>query len=794
MSPRWRKVLNDLWGHKVHTLLAVLSIAASVFAVGMLSYTYLFIDRNMNPSYVAIHPAHGVIVAEPFDDGLVEAVERLPSVEETEGRVVLENASILLGPDKKHPLNVRAVEDPATLHMDQLILLSGDWPVKMEMLVVTSRFAQTGDVLPVELPDGRVRRLRVSGEVLDLNDEMPGATGVEIALPVYVSLKTLETLGLPDAFNRLTFRVPGDAPTKADAQATNRDIERLFLRNDKHIFRSTARTPNQHPNSPATTGLLSVLAIVGMLLLAISGFLVTNLISALLAQQVRQIGIMKAVGAHSGQIARMYLTLATCFGGAALLLAAPPVPFAGRALAQVSASILNFSLHGFPVFLEPLLLMLAIGLITPWLAALLPVLHVTRVSTREAITTYGTSAEFGANVIDRLVERLRVLSRPLLLTLRNAVRRKMRMGLTLTALSLAGAAFMSVFTARDSTAYSFERLFPLIWTDLNLDFEHAHRTAMIARIIQQTPGVAYVEGWARTTAEMHDVDGHMVTDRFSIWAPPTNSRSIAHPPITEGRWLKEGDQNALVISTQIVLDHPEWDIGDTVRLHINGHEASFVIVGKVTWVREEGSSMAFSSYAYVSRLLGETGRASVYRVTTESSDPDTVDKIGSTISDALTRQGYTPTIVTLASGKRTVAIGADAIAVSLMILALLIVTVGSIGLTGTMSINVLERTREIGVMRAIGASSGTIRRLVVTEGVMVGILSWLIALGLSLPFSHLLCTVIGLTLLQRPLDYVFNWTGVVIWFGLVIAISVLASLWPAVNAARLTVRDALAYE
>jgi putative ABC transport system permease protein len=129
-----------------------------------------------------------------------------------------------------------------------------------------------------------------------------------------------------------------------------------------------------------------------------------------------------------------------------------------------------------------------------------------------------------------------------------------------------------------------------------------------------------------------------------------------------------------------------------------------------------------------------------------------------------------------------------------MISSLLIVTVGGIGLTGTLSMNVLERTREIGVMRAIGASSGTIRQLVVTEGMLVGILSWLIALGLSWPFSRLLCTVIGLTLLQRPLDYVFNWTGVAIWFGLVIAISALASLWPATNAARLTVRDALAYE
>ena len=213
MSPRWRKVLKDLWGNKVRTLLAVLSIAISVFAVGMISSAYLFIDRDIDPVYIAIHPAHGVLTAEPFNDELVEVVERLPSVEEAEGRVVLENTSIRLGPSRRQSLSMTAVEDLSALHMDQLTLLSGDWPAKMEMVIIPSRFAQIGDVVQIELPDGRVRQLRVSGEVRDPNGD---PTGGEIASQVYVSRKTLDALGLPSAFNCLTFRVPGDAPTKAD--------------------------------------------------------------------------------------------------------------------------------------------------------------------------------------------------------------------------------------------------------------------------------------------------------------------------------------------------------------------------------------------------------------------------------------------------------------------------------------------------------------------------------------------------------------------------------------------------
>jgi putative ABC transport system permease protein len=636
MSPRWRKVLNDLWGHKVRALLAVLSIAAGVFAVGMISTAYLLIERDVDPTYAAIHPAHGVITVAPFDDDMVKIIERLPRVGEAEGRAVHETLSILLGQDKKHPLHVEAVEDVSTMRLDRVKLLSGDWPGRMEMLVIPSRFAQAGDLVQVELPDGRIRRLRVSGVVQDLNADV---TGADIWLRAYADLKTLDSLGLPASFNRLYFRSAGDAPTQADARAARKEIERLFSRNEKAILQSIVRTPDRHPIGPFTAGLLGVMAIIGVSLLVLGGFLVTNIISGLLAQQVRQIGIMKAVGARSGQVAGMYLVMATCFGGAALVLAAPVAPPVGYAMAQFSASFLNYDLLGFRVFPASLLLMLAIGLVTPWMAVLLPVLSAMRISARQAMATYGTSSRFGANAIDRLVERFRGLPRPLLLSLRNAVRRKVRLGLTLSALALAGAIFMSVFTARDSIVRSFDQLLPLIWTDLNLDFEYTHRAETTSQIIRQMPGVACVERWAKATAELRDADGHTVVDRFSIWAPPANSRLISHPPVAEGRWLMEGDQNALVISTQIALDHPELKIGDTVRLHINGRDAPFVIVGRFTWVQGGGSSLAYSSYAHISRLLGEAGRARTFRVMTESSDPNYVERIGSAISDALKQQG-----------------------------------------------------------------------------------------------------------------------------------------------------------
>jgi len=107
---------------------------------------------------------------------------------------------------------------------------------------------------------------------------------------------------------------------------------------------------------------------------------------------------------------------------------------------------------------------------------------------------------------------------------------------------------------------------------------------------------------------------------------------------------------------------------------------------------------------------------------------------------------------------------------------------------------VVERTREIGVMRAIGASSLAIVGMFVVEGMMVGALSWLLAMPLSYPGARLFSDLIGEILLEMPLDFKYSVNGVVFWLLIVSVISALASLWPALRATKVSVREALAYE
>ena len=136
----------------------------------------------------------------------------------------------------------------------------------------------------------------------------------------------------------------------------------------------------------------------------------------------------------------------------------------------------------------------------------------------------------------------------------------------------------------------------------------------------------------------------------------------------------------------------------------------------------------------------------------------------------------------------------DILAYLMLTMTTLAAAVGSIGLMTTMTINVVERRREIGVMRAVGATSPTVAGIFVGEGVLLGVLSWLLALPLSYPAARVISHAVGYPLMGAPLDFRYPPGGCVVWLATVVLLSVLASLWPALQATRISVREALAYE
>ncbi len=149
---------------------------------------------------------------------------------------------------------------------------------------------------------------------------------------------------------------------------------------------------------------------------------------------------------------------------------------------------------------------------------------------------------------------------------------------------------------------------------------------------------------------------------------------------------------------------------------------------------------------------------------------------------------------TIAQLRTLIATVFNVIIIFLLFMALLLGIVGGLGLMGTMSINVIERTREIGVMRAIGASDGAVLRIVLLEGVIIGLISWIIGGLLALPASYFLTNTVGTILLQASPSYVFSVSGAILWLFIVMFLAGIASFIPARSASKLTIREVLSYE
>jgi putative ABC transport system permease protein len=136
----------------------------------------------------------------------------------------------------------------------------------------------------------------------------------------------------------------------------------------------------------------------------------------------------------------------------------------------------------------------------------------------------------------------------------------------------------------------------------------------------------------------------------------------------------------------------------------------------------------------------------------------------------------------------------DMVVYLLLMMAALLAVVGGLGLAATMGLNVLERTREIGVLRAIGATNRSMWSIIVAEGMLVGFISWVLGTLLSYPLGNLLNGGIGMAFVGLWIEYTFSYAGVWMWLVVVLVVSALASLAPASRASHISVREALAYE
>jgi putative ABC transport system permease protein len=279
-----------------------------------------------------------------------------------------------------------------------------------------------------------------------------------------------------------------------------------------------------------------------------------------------------------------------------------------------------------------------------------------------------------------------------------------------------------------------------------------------------------------------------------LFAPTVSESSqIVSPRLVAGRWFLPEDQNAVVIPSVLLRDEPHLRLGGDMVLKIDGKERSLKIVG--TYVGTSFAAMIFTPYEHLAHITNRAGEADALMVSAEAHDAPSVEAVSNLLERHLETLGVKIGTVSSMETERTDAEALfDSVVALLLLMAILLALVGGLGLMGTMSINVLERTREIGVLRAIGAPNRGVAQVFIREGMAIGFLSWMLGSALAIPLSRALNASAGEAMMGMPLSYSYSMQGMWGWLVVVMVLSALASYIPARNATRLTVREVLAYE
>ena len=790
MNVIWRKVWRDLWNNKLRTALVVLATAVGVFALGLVFGSSSVMRARMTESHQESNAPHIEMYTSLLDQDIVESVRREPGIADTEGEGGTGLRWKFEGEENWRDGTLVGRADYAEQRMYPITLLDGEWPGKRSLAVerMSSEHFDIpiGATIIVEV-DGRERRLPIEGIV-----RHPYTPPPQIGMGNATFCATTEMIAWmmnrPEGFGTLNVQLESFSQEGAE-DAAERITDRLN-RAGVEVYSHGIVDPNVHWAQEMLDVIFIILGVLGGLSLGMSGFLIVNTMNALITQQVWQIGVMKVVGATGGRVVRVYLTTALVYGLLSLALAVPVGALGAHLTSGWMLDMFNVLVGPFRIMPVPAAVQAVIGLLTPLLAALFPVIGGARISAHQAISSYGLGGKFGRGWFDRLMGRIRSLPRPMTLSLRNTFRRKGRVALTLLSLTIGGVMFIMVL----SVGSSFRNTIDVLLSDFGFDvltvFDREHRVDRLTEIGESVPGVTRVEAWVIRSATLEQKNGEEMAGQ--LWGVPDNSAMFT-PRIVSGRSLLPKDGRAILLNNKIAIDE-DVRVGDTVTLTVGNQELTWTVVGTILNINNNQHDN-FVPYDTLMREVGNVNRAAVVMMMTEQHDAASQASLIETLRETYTANRIKTTYFQ-GAGEFREQIGSqfDVITYLMLAMAILAAIVGSMGLMSTMSINVVERGREIGVMRATGATSLSIAGIFVGEGLLLGFLSWLFSIPISYPGAQAFSSVIGRELIEMALDFKYPAGALALWLAIILTLSALASLWPALRATRVSVRESLAYE
>ena len=781
-----RKSITDLTRRRARTLFTVATLALAVASVGIFALPPLT-DRAMQDEIAANRLPDLTLQTRPLvlgrDD--VAALERLPDVRAVEGRSFFETRAYVGA--RRAKVLVVGVPDFARQQVDVVRVANGAPPADGSALTDVQnarkdRYHGTaGDVLRVIASDGSVKRLRISGEGRNLAGGQQ-VTGEEVAV-LYTTSRTLTALSGERGFEALSFRLRDGADARATVGAVRRELDARTAFTGFTALASV-REPGDWPGKQDLEDFSQIFDSVAILALLSALVLVGSTMTALVGEQTGEIATMKAIGGRRRQIAAIYLRTALMLGALGTLVGV----LLGLALANALVQFFGdefFAIEPAPGADGPVIAAsVLLGLLGPALAAMPAIWRGARITVREGLQATAASIGGGGR-LDGALRHVGFLPPAAQIGLRGVARRRRRSLTAVAQIALAVGSMLAMLGLSAAVAATVHGS----WADHNwnlwLGAPGQPFDGRAVRLARSTPGVAQVEPVVTGDVRLNGKEA-------ITWG--TESRTLFGHHVSEGRWHTPAEQRARARVAVVERDLARTtgiELGDSARVATPAGDVDFRVVGIADNKQEQGTVL-FIPLSTAQRLAGLGDRSTGLWVRTATGDEALIDRTATRLEDTLVRHGFEVTTEVTYVAERDDAATYDTVTTTIAVLGFLIIAISMVGLVNAITMSVIERTREIGVLRSIGARARDVRRIFATEGLTLVLLGWLAGIPLGYGLHRLLITLVRESV-NIQIDPAFPPENIPLALAGTLALALVIMLAPLRRAVRLKPGDALRY-
>ncbi|MEP7190634.1 MAG: FtsX-like permease family protein, partial [Roseiflexaceae bacterium] len=478
------------------------------------------------------------------------------------------------------------------------------------------------------------------------------------------------------------------------------------------------------------------------------------------------------------------------FGAVSSVIAIPLAVMSGYAFANFVAKTINFEILTTTLPMDVYVYLIGAGVLLPILVSIPALLKGVNVSVRDALSDYGIRQDAYAaktGVVAKLP-----LSNRAVLALRNTMRRKQRLAITVATMALGVAIFSTGFNVRQALVVFLTDTRNSMKHDVQVVFKDQIPLEQALAPFRSVSNISRIEAWNGGRGRIQT--GRIsTTNGIGIVALPYDTDLITWDVI-EGRWLQPSDENEIVMNQQAAETFGNPVIGKYYPIDIKGKLVNVKLVGIV---KEFEIAKIYIDKNQYDSLVNPEHLINSLMFVAKDNDYSNIITLKKDIENVIAPTDFTILYV-LSQAERAKIIydHLNIILTMIALLSLLVLVVGALGMASATGINIMERTREIGVLRAIGATPNMIYGLFAAEGLVISIASILLGLLLAWPLSIAASAFFGDLILGSgvPLDFAFSALG----FGLTLAVTLtfgwLASRIPARRAIRVSTREAISYE